>query len=174
MEPVTRADGKREKIAKLLEAALPEFASAGLDGARVDAIARAAGMNKRLLYHYVGDKEALFEATLDLAFDRVLKSPEGLHGEEWRLICHGCASGRTDRLTEIAQLIGSNNDHTAAMALGLRLLAGLLPDLADRLLGNQAGGEAGRRQAIGRVLRGQHTPVPKPRLKLRPELRPGG
>lgn len=174
MEPVAGDEEKRAKIAQLLDAALPEFANAGLDGARVDAIARAAGMNKRLLYHYVGDKEALFEACLDLAFDRVLESPDGLQGEEWRLICHGCASGRTGRLVEIAKRYGSIDGNLAAMGLGLRLLAGLLPDLADRLLGNEVGDDAGRRQAIGRVLRSRRTPVPKPRLKLRPDLRKGG
>ena len=65
------------KIAELLAAALPEFARAGLEGARVDAIASAARMNKRLLYHYVGDKAALFDAALDLAYDRILESADG-------------------------------------------------------------------------------------------------
>jgi AcrR family transcriptional regulator len=36
----------------------------GFAGARVDAIARRAGINKRMLYHYFGDKEALFRAVL--------------------------------------------------------------------------------------------------------------
>ena len=49
---------------RILTAALSEFAAHGFAGARVDAIARRAGTNKRMLYHYFGDKEALFRAVL--------------------------------------------------------------------------------------------------------------
>ena len=49
---------------RILAAALTEFADKGFAGARVDAIARRAGINKRMLYHYFGDKEALFRAML--------------------------------------------------------------------------------------------------------------
>lgn len=52
-------DRTRERI---LRAALHEFAARGFAGARVDAIARRAGANKRMLYHYFGDKEGLFRA----------------------------------------------------------------------------------------------------------------
>ena len=72
--------------ASILAAATQEFADKGFGGARVDAIALRAGTNKRMLYHYFGDKEALYlvvleeayagirgaEATLDLA----LRDPE--------------------------------------------------------------------------------------------------
>ena len=44
---------------RILAAAIAEFAANGLAGARVDAIARRAGSNKRMLYHYFGDKEGL-------------------------------------------------------------------------------------------------------------------
>ena len=36
----------------------------GFSGARVDAIARRAAINKRMLYHYFGDKEGLFREVL--------------------------------------------------------------------------------------------------------------
>ena len=52
----------------ILEAALAEFAQEGLAGARVDAIADAAGVNKALLYYYFEDKETLYGATLDRFF----------------------------------------------------------------------------------------------------------
>ena len=48
--------------ARILAAATNEFAAKGFDGARVDRIARRAKTNKRMLYHYFGDKKALFEA----------------------------------------------------------------------------------------------------------------
>lgn len=52
----------------ILEAALHEFATEGVAGARTDAIARAAGVNKALLYYYYQDKEALYGAVLDHVF----------------------------------------------------------------------------------------------------------
>ena len=53
-------DPKRTKL-RILEAALEEFAAKGFAGARVDAIARKASINKRMLYHYFGGKEGLFQ-----------------------------------------------------------------------------------------------------------------
>jgi TetR/AcrR family transcriptional regulator len=49
---------------RILSAALKEFAAHGFAGARVDAIARRADINKRMLYHYFGDKRKLFRAVL--------------------------------------------------------------------------------------------------------------
>ena len=49
---------------RILEAALKEFAAKGFAGARVDAIAGRARINKRMLYHYFGDKKGLFREVL--------------------------------------------------------------------------------------------------------------
>lgn len=49
---------------RILAAALDEFASRGFAGARVDAIARRARINKRMLYHYFRDKSGLFRAVI--------------------------------------------------------------------------------------------------------------
>jgi TetR/AcrR family transcriptional regulator len=57
----------------ILKAALAEFAQEGLAGARMDAIAEAAGVNKALLYYYFGDKDALYGAVLDIFFAGLLK-----------------------------------------------------------------------------------------------------
>jgi TetR/AcrR family transcriptional regulator len=57
--------------AAILEAALHEFAAEGQAGARTDAIARAAGVNKALLYYYYQDKEALYGAVLDGVFSKL-------------------------------------------------------------------------------------------------------
>jgi TetR/AcrR family transcriptional regulator len=54
--------------AAILQAAVREFAHEGIAGARTDAIARAAGVNKALLYYYFKDKEALYGAVLDQVF----------------------------------------------------------------------------------------------------------
>ncbi|MGO7374155.1 TetR/AcrR family transcriptional regulator, partial [Rhizobium ruizarguesonis] len=47
--------------AAILDAATREFAENGMGGALVDAIAERAGTNKRMLYHYFGDKEQLYQ-----------------------------------------------------------------------------------------------------------------
>lgn len=49
---------------RILRAARREFVAKGFAGARVDAIARAASVNKRMLYHYFGDKKGLYVAVL--------------------------------------------------------------------------------------------------------------
>lgn len=53
---------------RLLAAALREFGKKGFAGARVDKITREANANKQLLYHYFGNKEALFKSVLELAY----------------------------------------------------------------------------------------------------------
>lgn len=58
-------DATRKRI---LAAAKSEFARRGLGGARVDDIAARAKSNKRMLYHYFGNKEDLFQRTLEDAY----------------------------------------------------------------------------------------------------------
>ena len=53
--------GTRERV---LEAALDEFADYGLAGARVDRIARRAGVNKAMIYYHFDSKEALYDHVL--------------------------------------------------------------------------------------------------------------
>jgi TetR/AcrR family transcriptional regulator len=74
--------GKPERSrAAILDAAIEEFAEHGIAGARTDAIARAAGVNKALLYYYFKDKEAIYQAVLDHVFsglrDTVVPKLEG-------------------------------------------------------------------------------------------------
>src|SRR2546427_8071205 len=57
-----------ESRAAILQAAAQEFAEHGIAGARTDAIARQAKVNKALLYYYFKDKETLYGAVLDHAF----------------------------------------------------------------------------------------------------------
>ncbi|MEW6756939.1 MAG: TetR/AcrR family transcriptional regulator [Acidobacteriota bacterium] len=55
----------------ILDAAVREFAARGFEGARVDSIARAAGVNKAMLYYYHRSKEGLYEDVLLRNFGRV-------------------------------------------------------------------------------------------------------
>jgi TetR/AcrR family transcriptional regulator len=48
----------------ILDAASALFAEKGYEGARVEELARAAGVNKATLYYQIGDKEALYHAVI--------------------------------------------------------------------------------------------------------------
>ncbi|MFI7705882.1 TetR/AcrR family transcriptional regulator [Nonomuraea sp. NPDC049480] len=54
-------DPERTK-ARILQAALEEFAAKGFAGARVSEIAARAGVNKQLISYYFGGKEGLYQA----------------------------------------------------------------------------------------------------------------
>lgn len=75
LHPAKRKPGPRGKPEQarsaILAAALQEFAAEGMAGARTDAIARAAGVNKALLYYYYQDKETLYGAVLDEVFGKL-------------------------------------------------------------------------------------------------------
>jgi TetR/AcrR family transcriptional regulator len=107
--PKTRANGKtpqrRNPIAtrqKLLAAARREFAASGLAGARVDEIAARAGVNKQLVYHYFGDKDALYLAVLEWVYEEI-------RAQERELNLEGLPPERA-----IRKLIESSFDHLAA------------------------------------------------------------
>jgi AcrR family transcriptional regulator len=67
--------------ARILSAALEEFALHGFAGARVDAIAQRAAINKRMLYHYFGNKEHLFREVLRLKMAERQAWAETLSGD---------------------------------------------------------------------------------------------
>lgn len=76
--PKKRSNGKkpqrRDPAAtqrKLLTAARREFSDRGLAGARVDEIAARAGVNKQLVYHYFGDKDALYRAVIEWVYEEI-------------------------------------------------------------------------------------------------------
>jgi len=73
----TRRDPERTRAA-ILAAATAEFCRKGLDGARIDQITRRSGVNKRMIYHYFGNKEGLYLAVLERVY-------EDLRGTERRL-----------------------------------------------------------------------------------------
>lgn len=64
--------------ASILRAAIAEFSRGGVAGARTDKIARAAGVNKALLYYYFKDKQALYAAVLEYAFGNVYSKLMGI------------------------------------------------------------------------------------------------
>src|SRR5689334_24147871 len=87
---------------KLLMAARREFASRGLAGARVDDIAERAGVNKQLVYHYFGDKDALYLAVLEWVYEEI-------RTQERKLNLEGLPPEQA-----IKKLIEGSFDHLAA------------------------------------------------------------
>ncbi|MDA9206083.1 TetR family transcriptional regulator [Planktomarina temperata] len=65
VKKVRNAEATKKRI---LDAAKKEFAKNGLGGARVDEIAERAKANKRMIYHYFDNKEALFQTVLEAAY----------------------------------------------------------------------------------------------------------
>jgi AcrR family transcriptional regulator len=65
---VRNAEATKERI---LEAAMAEFSTYGIAGARVDRIAKEAGCNKNLIYIYFENKETLFTTVLRKHLSRV-------------------------------------------------------------------------------------------------------
>ena len=87
---------------KLLRAARREFAASGLAGARVDEIAARAGVNKQLVYHYFGDKSALYLAVLEWVYEEI-------RAQERKLNLEGLPPDQA-----IKRLIEASFDHLAA------------------------------------------------------------
>ncbi len=81
------SSSKKDARTRILEAAACEFDESGFSGARVDAIARRAGVNKAMLYYHVGNKSDLYEAVvlswMDLLFAELgRRVPESGDAEE--------------------------------------------------------------------------------------------
>ena len=75
VDPLPRHSAHRDRI---LDAALAEFAARGFAGARVDAIAERAEINKRMLYAYVGNKDALWLAVLERVYEEMRERERAL------------------------------------------------------------------------------------------------
>ena len=64
---------------RILAAALEEFSSNGLAGARIDAIAERAQVSKPMIYSYFGDKDELYKAALREAYVQIRKGERKMH-----------------------------------------------------------------------------------------------
>jgi AcrR family transcriptional regulator len=76
--PATRRDPDATR-ARILDAALAEFAAHGYDGARVDRISRRAKTFDRMLYYHFGNKEALFRIVLERIYEDLWRAEERLN-----------------------------------------------------------------------------------------------
>ena len=114
---------------RILTAALKEFAAKGFAGARVDSIARRAAINKRMLYHYFGNKEHLFREVLRLKMAERQAWADKLSGDPAESLAFwfeaACKDGDWVRLLEWEALQGDaekmidEQQRRAAAARGL-------------------------------------------------------
>lgn len=80
---------------RILEAAHAAFVANGFDGANIEAIAAAAGVNKTLVYRHFSNKDELFSVVLEAAYTKVRSGEKDLALETYapreaivRLICY--------------------------------------------------------------------------------------
>lgn len=65
-QSATESEGSTRR--RILDTALDEFAAYGVAGARVDRIAKSAGVNKAMIYYHFNSKEELYHTVLDEFF----------------------------------------------------------------------------------------------------------
>ena len=140
-------EGMRTRI---LGAATMEFARYGFGGARLNRIAKTAGANKRMIYYHVGDKEALYLAVLEGAYDHIRAAERRLNLEEL-----GAGQAIVKLLTftwqyflenpEFLSLLNEENQHRARHLRHSRKVKGLhspfVDLIADILRRGEASGE---------------------------------
>jgi len=115
---------------RILDAASRDFADRGFSGARVDEIARRAGVNKAMLYYHVGNKQDLYTAILKRNFDRL---DEALVGA---VTAEGSTPDRLQAtIAGVARALKANPDHPRIV---LREFASgganLQPEVLERLV----------------------------------------
>ncbi len=124
-----------DRALRIVAAAREEFAKRGFAGARVDQIARRAGVNKQLLFYYYHSKRGLFQAVLaqtasdlEAAFAR-LTNPAGGPLERLRLTL----AAQFEFLAQNPQVVallgqGTRSDGGAAFAPAINRLVVLLAE----------------------------------------------
>lgn len=84
-----KKEAEKESVRRIVAAATAEFAEVGYAGARVDAIAKRAGLNKAAIYYHIGGKRELYEYVVNaLAADvreRTLRDIQAASSPEEKL-----------------------------------------------------------------------------------------
>ncbi len=141
MQPLTMKDRRSQTIDRILKAATKEFSVAGFAGARVDEIAKSAGVNKATLYYHIGDKQALYAQVVHHLFGNAVEqfnrnvtgaqSPE----DKMKLFIQTIA-GIVDQHPELAAIMlweqASGGKHFPEMvAPDLARILGILTEILD-------------------------------------------
>lgn len=83
-QPRTRNRDKHKTKEKILQVAIKEFSEKSLDGARVEHIAKQAGVNMRMIYHYFENKDNLYISALERVYQDVRQAEMKLDIESLR------------------------------------------------------------------------------------------
>lgn len=97
--------------ARILDHARREFVTHGLNGARMDRIAEAAGVNKNLIYHYFSSKELLYLDVLERIYVGLRASQDDTRLRE------------LPPLDGMRELVGTTFDHFVATPDLIRLMS---------------------------------------------------
>ena len=73
MNRKTSKQKRNETSRRILDTATEIFSESGFEGARVDEIAKRAGVNKASIYYHIGDKEALYARVIHDLFGKAAK-----------------------------------------------------------------------------------------------------
>lgn len=73
MNRKTSKQKRNETSRRILDTATEIFSESGFEGARVDEIAKRAGVNKASIYYHIGDKEALYAQVIHDLFGNAAK-----------------------------------------------------------------------------------------------------
>ena len=137
-KPKTRDAAKTRS--RIMSAAKKEFARHGLAGARVDEIAERAKANKRMIYHYFGSKEDLFQVVLEDAYLDIRTAEQKLHLDDMPALD---ALEKLVRFTwdyylknpEFITLVNSENLHRARHLKKSKII----PDISRKFVGMMDG-----------------------------------
>jgi TetR/AcrR family transcriptional regulator len=123
---------------RILKAAIAEFALKGLDGARVDEVARRSGINKTLLYHHIGNKDRLFTAALEATYQTIRERQRGFLARQMdpetgvRELVHLLMSIWVEH-PEYGKLLASENFHGGKHVKRSELIGEMYQQLVDTL-----------------------------------------
>ncbi len=116
-----------DTIQIILDAAAEVFAESGFAGARMDAIADRAGVNKATIYYHVGDKETLYTQVLHEHFARA--------GDQFDRVISAVASPQEKLslfIQQIARVMDQNPHKTVMMLREIAAGGQHFPDIVAR------------------------------------------
>ncbi len=122
-----RPNVSEQRKNQILDAAMQVFARLGFHKARMDDVAREAGVSKGLLYWYYKNKDALIAAVLDRFFSWELRDLGAVHRME------GTA---TERLEELTRRVVQEIEHFSLLmpiAFEFYAIAGRHPQVREAL-----------------------------------------